>query len=119
MSPSADKKYLLLDTCITEYWLNKQMNEAITAQISKWAGKTFELAISNISYTEMIDGARKEKTENVKDLLANYTQIELSKRILIGAGILGSVYKKLPKTPGSGMADKNLLLLPHLCIICQ
>ena len=63
MSVSTEKKCFLLDTCIAEYWLDKNMQPAITAQLSLWAGSTFELAISEISYAELIDGAFKDKVK--------------------------------------------------------
>ena len=90
---SANKRYLLLDSCIAEYWLNRYMQPAISGQIKTWAGQTFDLAISEISYAELIDGAHKDKINRVKTLLLNFTSLESTQRILIGAGFLGSIYK--------------------------
>jgi predicted nucleic acid-binding protein len=106
-SPIANKKYFLLDTCIAEYWLDPFMQQVIADQLILWAGDTFDLAISEISYAEMIDGAYKARIERVKKSLNTYTQIEVSQRVLTGSAILSNVYKtKLRKTNGAGLQDK-------------
>jgi predicted nucleic acid-binding protein len=107
MPPSANQPYFLLDTCIAEYWLNEDIQPAITNQLITWADTVFELAISEISYAELIDGAYKSKIKRVKELLNTYTQFEVSQRVLSGAGILSNVYKAKDKqTNGAGLQDK-------------
>jgi predicted nucleic acid-binding protein len=107
MPPSPHKKYLLLDSCIAEYWLNKEMQPSIKSQLTTWTGSTFDLAISEVSYAELIDGAKKDKVKRIKELLDSYTRIEVSQRILSGAGILSTVYKaQNQKQNGAGMQDK-------------
>lgn len=107
MPLSIDKNYFLLDTCIAEYWLDKDMQSAIATQMSSWAGDVFDLAISEISYAELVDGAYKEKVERVKDLLGTYTRFEVTQRVLTGAGILSSIYQSFnPKTSGACIEDK-------------
>lgn len=107
MVPLADKQYFLLDSCIAEYWLDNSMQDVITAQLAVWAGSSFNLAISEISYSELIDGAYKEKITRVKQLLSSFTQIEVTQRVLSGAGILSNVYKvHNNQTSGASIQDK-------------
>lgn len=75
--------------------------------MKKWAGSVFDLVISEISYTELIDGAFKEKIKRVKDKLNNYSRAKVTKRVLNGAGFLGNIYKTYDKTyKDVGLADK-------------
>ena len=107
MSLIADKKYFLLDTCIAEYWMDEYMQPAISSQLTVWAGEVFEMAISEISYAELLDGAYRSKIDRVKELVGTYTQLEVSQRVLIGSAILSNVYrKKSQKTSGAGLQDK-------------
>jgi len=107
MPPSANKKYLLLDSCIAEYCLNKDMQPKITKQLEKWAGNIFDFAISELSYAELINGAYKEKVDRVKELLDSYSRIEVSQRVLRGAGVLGNVYKAQDNRNGNiNLADR-------------
>jgi len=104
---SRNNKYFLLDTCIAEYWLNKDIQPVVAAQLLSWAGSTFDLAISEISYAELIDGAFKDKVQRVKELLFTFVRFEVSQRVLSGAGILSTVYKNHNKqTSGAGLQDK-------------
>lgn len=107
MSSLADSQYLILDSCILEYWLDKDLNQAITKQITEWSHDSSALAVSNISYAELIDGAYKQKIEKVKDLLNKFTGFEVSQRILSTSGILSSIYKlESGRTNGASMEDK-------------
>lgn len=107
MPQTISKPYLLLDTCVAEYLLNPYIEIVLSKQISAWANNKRKLAISGISYTEMIDGAYKSKVKEVNELLDTYTQFEVTQRILQGAGILSNVYKaQNSKVVGSSLADK-------------
>ncbi|MDA1079119.1 MAG: PIN domain-containing protein [bacterium] len=99
--------YLLLDTCIIEYLLDKYQQPAVTQQISEWAGDSFDLAISEITYAELVDGAFKEKIEKVTRLLDSYTRFWVLKEILRAAGIISNVYRTQGNsTVGSSLSDK-------------
>ncbi len=105
MPPSA--KYLLLDTCIAEYWLDKYLEPVITKQLTSWSGTTFQLAISEVTYAEMVDGAVKQKVARVKELLGQFTTMPVTQRIFTGCGILGTVYKDNEEAKsGASLADK-------------
>lgn len=106
MSPHADKEHILLDTCIVEYWLNKDIQPALSDFFSK-IPSVFDLAISEISYAELIDGAHTDKVRIVKETLEKYTRFEVTQRILSGAGILSTVYKaNSERKNGAGLQDK-------------
>lgn len=107
MPLSVNKKFLLLDSCITEYWLNKDIQPSLEQLLTTWAGTTFDLAISEISFAELVDGAIKTKINRVKDLLTTFTRFEVTERVLSGAGILSNVYMSQNKvTNGAGLQDK-------------
>lgn len=95
MPPSA--KYLLLDTCIAEYWLDKYLEPVITKQLLAWSGTTFQLAISEVTYAEMVDGAVKQKVSRVKELLGTFTTMPVTQRIFTGCGILEPCTKTMTR----------------------
>lgn len=107
MRPIPGKKYLLLDSCIAEYSLNEDISKSISDTLSIWLGEVFSLATSDISYTELIDGAYKAKVERVKQLLDSYTRFEVTQRVLSGAGTISNIYKaKNNKLNGASIQDK-------------
>lgn len=107
MLHTTEKNYFLLDTCIAEYSLNSDIQPSISAQLSLWTGSTFGLAISEVLYAELIDGAYKDKIKRVKELLDRYPRFKVSQRILSGAGVLSNIYKaKNKKTNGASLQDK-------------
>ncbi|KKR33479.1 MAG: hypothetical protein UT63_C0016G0018 [Candidatus Gottesmanbacteria bacterium GW2011_GWC2_39_8] len=63
MSPSKKARYLLLDSCIIEYLLDQYIHDPITCLLLSWSSKIFDLSISEITYSELIDGARPRKRE--------------------------------------------------------
>jgi predicted nucleic acid-binding protein len=107
MRPIPGKKYLLLDSCIAEYSLDEHISQPISDTLLAWLSDDFTLATSEISYAELIDGAFKAKVERVKQLLNNYTQFEVTQRVLSGAGIISNIYKaKFNQTSGASLQDR-------------
>lgn len=88
------QRNVILDSCIIEYLLNKEMSDVLTAQLDLWRGKAFGVAISELTYSELIDGAHLDKETKVIDFLDQFYSLPITKRITKGAGKLGSVYKQ-------------------------
>ncbi len=102
-----DKQLFLLDSCIVEYLLDIHMESAVKTQLDSWIGMESSLSVSEISYSELIDGAYKEKIHRIKLLLNSTPQFEVSQRVLTGAAILANVYRTYSnKTIGSSLQDK-------------
>lgn len=101
-------RYLLLDSCILEYILNKNLSTVLTDQLNVWRGNVFDLAMSHISYSELLDGAKQEKEVEVLNLLNKFYSFEVSKRVTIGCGKLGCVYKEIlnEESKKISLADK-------------
>lgn len=100
MSPSAKKTsqtYVLLDSCIIEYWLDKNIAPAMTRLTKNLFGDKIKIAISEVTFSELINGAYKDKERKVISLLESFTSFPLSKRVILGSGKLGSVYKEFNK----------------------
>jgi len=111
MRSTTESKYLLLDSCIVEYWLDKYLNPAVYEFLSKKSELGTVLAVSEISYMELIDGAYKEKIERVRKLLEKYIRFEVSQRVLSGAALLSSIYSlQNAKTNGASMEDKIIAM---------
>ena len=95
----------LLDSCIVEYWLDKDIEPGLRMQLSDW--ECGSLAVSEISYAELIDGAHKGKAKQVEELLQTYRQIPITRKELRAAGILSTIYKNnVQKTNGASFQDK-------------
>ena len=112
MTQNADtisQKYIVIDSCILEYLLNRDMNDSITQQLGYWCNNVFTLSVSEVSYAELVDGAHLDKETKVIDLLDKYHSFAISKRIITGAGKIGSVYKQeFPTEKTVSLGDKIL-----------
>lgn len=91
--PSHHKKYFLLDSCVIEYMVDPYLGETLTEQLKKWAGQTWSLSISNISYAELLDGAYKNKQKLVNELLKKFTSFTISEKVASSCGVLGNIYR--------------------------
>ncbi|MDO8497077.1 MAG: hypothetical protein Q7S61_00840, partial [bacterium] len=87
------------------------MHDAISQQLDLWYSDIFKPAISEVSYSELIDGAKPEKEARVIKLLDNFYGFQLQKRVVKGAGILGSLYKEYSPDLGNiCLADKLIAM---------
>ena len=96
---------ILLDTCIIQYLLDSR----ITPELNKYINtlSTQSPHVSQITKAELLDGCTIANEKRVLEILQTVTSLELSERILLGAGKLGSVYKEFSSTfKDIGMADK-------------
>lgn len=93
MSASIKFDFLLIDSCIAEYLLDRFIFRAMRNQLLNWGSDKLDLSISEVSYAELINGAYKDKTAKVKDLLETLSNLEVNRRILIGSAILANVYR--------------------------
>jgi predicted nucleic acid-binding protein len=95
MSPPtiSNKKYFVLDSCVVDYMVDPYLGELITQQINEWAGKTWGLSISGISYAELLNGAYKNKQKSVNELLKTFTCFNVSEKVASSCGVLGNIYK--------------------------
>jgi len=92
--PHSKQQYLLLDSCIIEYLLDEHMHNSVSTQLNQWYADIFKPAISEVTYSELIDGAKADKETKVIKLLDGFYSFPLTKRIVKGSGILGSLYKE-------------------------
>ena len=103
------QRYILLDSCILEYFLNEYMNDVLTKQIDLWRTNKFEMSISDITYAQLIDGAHINKENKVIGFLDRIYSFPITRRIMKGAGKLGSVYKEaFQLEKGIALADKAI-----------
>ena len=98
--------YFLLDSCIVEYYLNKKYSAQIQSILQGWQKNTFKLAISQIIFSELIDGAYIQKENVVISTLKMYHNFSVTERHIIGSGKLGSIYQQNNITQNISLADK-------------
>lgn len=109
MPVTVPKNYLLLDTCVINYSLDKYMSASVAATLQEWIGKDLDLAVSEISHAELIHGAYKSKIEKVKKFLDLYAHFTVSQRVLEAAGVIGNIYTVHNSENRSlGLADRIL-----------
>ena len=96
MSPSSEitNKYLLLDSCVVQYLFNKEINAVLSTQLSKWSAEIFELAISDITYAELLNGVTQDKEKRLIELLDQFYGISITQRVVKGCGKLGCIYNE-------------------------
>lgn len=97
MPPTSDKlpqRYFVIDSCILEYLLRKEMIDPILQQLDMWRGNYLEIGISEITYAELLDGAYRDKELKVIELIEKLYSFSISKSVLKTAGKLGSIYKQ-------------------------
>ncbi len=99
--------FFLLDSCVVEYFLKEELSPHVQLTLDHWVNKDINLAISAVTYSELIAGAKKEKVEIVKNTLNQYYCFEVSTRILTGAGVMQTLYNSRdPDRRDPGLADK-------------
>ncbi len=105
--PSVNNQQLILDSCIVEYLLDRYIKDELQSQLQEWANAHADLAVSEISYTELIAGAYKDKISLIKETLEPYTKLKLTQRVLSGAGIINNIYRtKYKDFRDVGIADQ-------------
>ena len=98
--------YLLLDSCIIEYYLNEKYAIQIQSILQKWQKGVFGLAINQIVFSELIDGTFMKKEGIIIDTLRQYHNIPVTERQIIGSGKLGSIYRQTNITQNISLIDK-------------
>lgn len=105
------QQYFLLDSCVVEYLLDRDIHDVLLKQLGEWCNKIFEMAISEVVYSELINGAKPEKETRVISLLNGFYSLPISKRIIKGSGILGSLYKEeSPKFKDISLGDRIIAM---------
>lgn len=91
---SNNNGYLLFDSCVVEYLLQKDIFESFNMLLSDWKSKNYfnNAVISEITYAELLNGANIGKEKKVIEKLDSFSKFQIMERNLIGAGKLGSVY---------------------------
>ena len=98
--------YLLLDSCIIEYYLNEKYSAQTQSILQKWQKNVFGLAINQIVLSELIDGTFMKKEGIIIDTLRQYHNIPVTERQIIGSGKLGSIYRQTSITQNISLVDK-------------
>lgn len=101
------KKYILLDSCIIEYLLNTDLNRNISDYLQTVDDGSDLQAISEITYSELTEGAFKHKEERVFTFLNKFTTFPVNRRVIVGSGKLGTLYRMSNiDVKRIGLADK-------------
>ena len=97
--------HIILDSCIVEYYLNKELSSQVDTILCAWKNG-FDLAISQIIYSELIDGAYTKKEKVIIKTLKSFYNFPVTERHIIGSGKLGSVYRDFGISQNISITDK-------------
>ena len=97
--------HIILDSCIVEYYLHKELSFQIKDIFDNW-GVGFDFAVSQIVYSELVDGAYPKKERIIIKTLKSFYNLPVTERNIIGSGKLGSVYREFNITQGISITDK-------------
>lgn len=99
-------KFILLDSCTVEYLLTPELKDLIQKRIDLWFDPTYLRSVSEITCTELIDGAYKDKEHVILTILQTFTNFYVSREVIVAAGQIGSIYKQKNIKQGISLADK-------------
>jgi len=88
-----DKQYVIVDTCIIQHLGNAELAEKIFDDLRNVSKLGYDLAISDFTYFELLDGASAKIEEERIDALSGFSRYFVSKKILITAAHLGCLFK--------------------------
>jgi predicted nucleic acid-binding protein len=122
MSPKINKsqRYLLLDTNIISRFSNENFGEKVIAILREAAGYGYGVAISDLTYFELLNEASPETEVKMVSVLNGITRFYVKKDILIAAGHLGSFYKEHRLPPDQfDQGDKIIAAtaILHNCVV--
>lgn len=115
-----NQRYILLDTNIISNFSSNNLGEKILTILREVVDYGFGIAISDLTYFELLNEASPEKEHKMISTLNGVTRFYIKKDILIAAAHLGSFYKEhdLNPTqfdPGDKIIASTAIL--HNCII--
>lgn len=79
--------HIILDSCIVEYYLHEELSFQIKDIFDNW-GVGFDFAVSQIVYSELIDGAYPKKERIIIKTLKSFYNLPVTERNIIGSGSL-------------------------------
>lgn len=122
MSPKINKnqRYIILDTNIISGFSNEDLGSKILEILKEVADYGYGIAISDITYFEILNEASLDKEQKMVSVLNGISRFFVKKDIMIAAAHLGSFYKEhgLSPTqfdPGDKIIASTSVL--HNCLI--
>jgi predicted nucleic acid-binding protein len=115
-----NQRYILLDTNIISSFSNENLGEKILLILREAVGYGYGIAISDLTYFELLNEASPEKEAKMVSTLNGVTRFYIKRDILIAAAHLGSFYKEHGLSPdqfdpGDKIIASTAVL--HNCII--
>ena len=89
-----DKQYVILDTCIIQYFGDKELAACILNDLREAQVAGYDFAISDFTFFELLDGASLEKEKQRIAALGGLSRYFVKKDILIVAAHLGCLYQQ-------------------------
>jgi predicted nucleic acid-binding protein len=93
MNQNNQKKYLLLDTNIIEYLDKDGFKEKIQEILRTSVQEGLEIALSEYTFFEFLDGANVKKEYGLNRLVGNFNIFGVDRNVLAAAAHLGTYYK--------------------------
>lgn len=87
-----NKQYVVLDTCIIQYFGDSELANCILTDLKEAVKAGYDLAISDFTFFELLDGASVEKETQRIDALNGLSRAYVKRNTLIAAAHLGCLY---------------------------
>ena len=115
-----NQRYIILDTNIISSFSNENFGEKILEVLREVVGYGFGIAISDLTYFELLNEASPEKEHKMISALNGVTRFFIKRNILIAAGHLGSFYKEHNLSPDQFNSGDKIIAstaILHNCLI--
>ena len=104
---SEEKQYIILDTNILCYIGDKILGDLVNQYLFDLLSRGFGLAISDISFFELLQGSNNEKENEGLDLLGQLKQFGLDRDVCITASRLTSLYLHEKNAEGKNIINDD------------
>ena len=90
--PRIKKTYVIIDTCIIQHLANQELANGIIQELEEALSVGYELALSEYTLFETVDGATPEKEEERLEAMMGVKSFYVRKRVFRVAARLHSFY---------------------------
>lgn len=97
--------YVIIDTNIFQHYAHKDLADQIISNLQEALTAGYQLALSDITFYEVIDGASPEKEAERLGAIGKIKRFPVNKSVLIAAGHMGKLYKD-DQCEGANTGDK-------------
>ncbi len=105
MNEETPQQVIILDTNILQYINNQKILAQLLSYLSDLVKRGFGLAISEVTYYELLSGTTAKQEEDGLNILNNFTKYVVELRVLVAASQLSTLYYHQCKLEGRTSHD--------------